>query len=147
MSAYLVVPADAGERVGIDIVRQIAENSGVDGSVIVGKLLDSDDTGFGYGAQKGEFTDLAQGRHHRSGQGRPHRLSGRGLHRRPDDHDRGAGREQAERQGFRSAGRRRLLRHTGGTGFPAAAETGSCPEFALFSRNKPLRPKLDSISL
>ncbi len=61
-----IVPANADERVGIDIVRkalrapvwQIAENSGADGSVIVGKLLDSDDINYGYDAQKGEFTDL-----------------------------------------------------------------------------------------
>jgi chaperonin GroEL len=54
------------QKVGIEIVkkalqapaRQIAENSGVDGSIIVGKLLDSKDANFGYDAQKGEFTDL-----------------------------------------------------------------------------------------
>jgi chaperonin GroEL len=54
------------QKVGIEIVkkalqtpaRQIAENSGVDGSIIVGKLLDSKDTNWGYDAQKGEFTDL-----------------------------------------------------------------------------------------
>ncbi|EWY37771.1 molecular chaperone GroEL [Skermanella stibiiresistens SB22] len=61
-----VVPANADERVGIDIVRkalvaparQIADNSGADGAVIVGKLLESTDTNYGYDAQKGEFTDL-----------------------------------------------------------------------------------------
>src|SRR5437762_153768 len=40
--------------------RQIAENSGTDGSIIVGKLLDSKDVNYGYDAQKGEFTDLVQ---------------------------------------------------------------------------------------
>ncbi|HVH74429.1 MAG TPA: TCP-1/cpn60 chaperonin family protein, partial [Stellaceae bacterium] len=59
-------PANNDQKVGIDIVkkalqtpaRQIAENSGADGSIIVGKLLDSKDTNFGYDAQKGEFTDM-----------------------------------------------------------------------------------------
>jgi len=39
-------------------VRQIAENSGTDGSIIVGKLLESTNTTYGYDAQKGEFTDM-----------------------------------------------------------------------------------------
>src|SRR6185437_14726252 len=59
-------PANNDQKVGIDIVkkallypaRQIAENSGTDGSIIVGKLLDSSDTNHGYDAQKGEFTDM-----------------------------------------------------------------------------------------
>jgi chaperonin GroEL len=61
-----VKPTNNDQKVGIDIVkralqapaRQIAENSGTDGSIIVGKLLDSTDTNFGYDAQKGEFTDM-----------------------------------------------------------------------------------------
>jgi chaperonin GroEL len=59
-------PANGDQKVGIDIVkkallypaRQIAENSGTDGSIIVGKLLDSKDVNYGYDAQKGEFTDM-----------------------------------------------------------------------------------------
>jgi chaperonin GroEL len=59
-------PANNDQKVGIDIVRkallyparQIAENSGTDGSIIVGKLLDSADPNHGYDAQKGEFTDM-----------------------------------------------------------------------------------------
>jgi chaperonin GroEL len=39
-------------------IRQIAENAGVDGSVIVGRLLDQKETSFGYDAQKGEYCDL-----------------------------------------------------------------------------------------
>lgn len=54
------------QNVGIDIIRkalqaplrQIAENAGVDGAVIAGKLLESDDYNYGYNAQKGEFTDM-----------------------------------------------------------------------------------------
>jgi chaperonin GroEL len=60
--------ANNDQKVGIEIVRkalqaparQIAENSGTDGSIIVGKLLDSKDTNFGYDAQKGEFTDMVR---------------------------------------------------------------------------------------
>jgi chaperonin GroEL len=63
-----LTPANPDQKVGIDIVRkalqwparQIAENSGTDGSIIVGKLLDSTDPNYGYDAQKGEFTDLVQ---------------------------------------------------------------------------------------
>jgi chaperonin GroEL len=63
-----LTPANPDQKVGIEIVRkaiqwparQIAENSGTDGSVIVGKLLDSKDTNYGYDAQKGEFTDMIQ---------------------------------------------------------------------------------------
>jgi chaperonin GroEL len=61
-------PANSDQQVGIDIVkkallypaRQIAENSGTDGSIIVGKLLDSKDANYGYDAQKGEFTDMVR---------------------------------------------------------------------------------------
>jgi chaperonin GroEL len=61
-------PQNNDQKVGIEIVRkalqmparQIAENSGTDGSIIVGKLLDSNDTNYGYDAQKGEFTDMVR---------------------------------------------------------------------------------------
>ncbi len=54
------------QKVGIDIIRralqapirQIAENAGHDGAVVAGKLLESDDTSFGFNAQTGEYTDL-----------------------------------------------------------------------------------------
>ncbi|MDR1266991.1 MAG: chaperonin GroEL [Holosporales bacterium] len=56
------------QRLGVDIirrslqapVRQIAENAGVDGSIVVGKLLESKDANWGYDAQKGEYTDLVR---------------------------------------------------------------------------------------
>jgi chaperonin GroEL len=61
-------PVNDDQRRGIDIikhalqapVRQIAENAGVDGSIIVGKLQESTDTNWGYDAQKGEFTDMVK---------------------------------------------------------------------------------------
>jgi chaperonin GroEL len=62
--------ANDDQRVGIDIVRraieapvrQIAENAGAEGSVIVGKLREKTDLSFGWNAQTGEYGDLyAQG--------------------------------------------------------------------------------------
>ena len=54
------------QKVGVDIIRralqapirQIAENAGVDGALVVGKLLESTDVNFGYNAQKGEYVDM-----------------------------------------------------------------------------------------
>ena len=54
------------QNVGIDIIRkalqaplrQIAENAGVDGAVVAGKLLESKDTNFGYNAQANEYVDM-----------------------------------------------------------------------------------------
>ena len=62
--------ANRDQRVGIDIVRraieapvrQIAENAGAEGSVIVGKLREKAEFSFGWNAQTGEYGDLyAQG--------------------------------------------------------------------------------------
>jgi chaperonin GroEL len=62
--------ANDDQRVGIDIVRraieapvrQIAENAGAEGSVIVGKLREKTDLSFGWNAQTDEYGDLyAQG--------------------------------------------------------------------------------------
>ena len=41
-------------------VRQIAENAGMDGAVVAGKLLEGKGDDFGYDAQKGEYTDLVK---------------------------------------------------------------------------------------
>jgi chaperonin GroEL len=51
-------PGQEGARREGEPARQIAENSGTDGSILVGKLLESKDTNYGYDAQKGEFTDM-----------------------------------------------------------------------------------------
>jgi chaperonin GroEL len=59
-------PVNDEQRVGIDIVRkaiqapvrQIAENAGTDGSIVVGKLNDKGDANYGFDAQKGEYTDM-----------------------------------------------------------------------------------------
>ena len=39
-------------------VRQIAENSGVEGSIVVGKLLDSNDADYGFDAQTEKYVDM-----------------------------------------------------------------------------------------
>ncbi|MBN8827512.1 MAG: chaperonin GroEL [Sphingobacteriia bacterium] len=54
------------QKAGINIVRrslqaplrQIAENAGIDGAVVVAKLTDSNDTNFGFDAQKLEYVDM-----------------------------------------------------------------------------------------
>jgi chaperonin GroEL len=59
-------PENNDQKVGIDILRralqaparQIAENAGTDGSVVIGKLLESTDTNYGYDAQTGEYTNM-----------------------------------------------------------------------------------------
>lgn len=61
-------PANQDQKVGIDIIRkatqaplrQIAENAGIDGAVVAGKLLESKDINFGYDAQTGEYTDMVK---------------------------------------------------------------------------------------
>lgn len=39
-------------------IRQIAENAGIDGAVVVSKLIDSKDVNYGFDAQKMEYVDL-----------------------------------------------------------------------------------------
>jgi chaperonin GroEL len=61
-------PENDDQRVGIDIVRralqaparQIFENAGVDGSIIVGKLLEKGDANHGYDAQNGNYVDMVK---------------------------------------------------------------------------------------
>jgi chaperonin GroEL len=59
---------NADQKAGIDIVRkaiqtpakQIVDNSGGDGAVVVGKLLEATEYPFGYNAQTGEYGDLVK---------------------------------------------------------------------------------------
>jgi chaperonin GroEL len=39
-------------------IRQIAENAGVEGSIVVGKILEKDDAAFGFNAQTEQYVDL-----------------------------------------------------------------------------------------
>lgn len=61
-----LTPENRDQEVGIEIVRRalqaparnIAENAGAEGSVIVGKLLEGKDDNIGYNAKTNEFTDM-----------------------------------------------------------------------------------------
>ena len=61
-------PANRDQEVGVEIVRRalqaparnIAENAGAEGSVIVGKLMESKDDNEGYDAVSGTFTDMVK---------------------------------------------------------------------------------------
>ncbi|WP_027133536.1 chaperonin GroEL [Geminicoccus roseus] len=59
---------NSDQKVGVEIVRkalqaparQIAENAGVDGSIVIGKIFESTDTSFGFDAQTHEYGDLVK---------------------------------------------------------------------------------------
>jgi len=59
---------NADQKVGIEIVRralqaparQIAWNSGADGAVVAGKIIENEDYAFGYDAQEGVYADLVK---------------------------------------------------------------------------------------
>jgi len=61
-----LAPANDDQKTGIEIVRraiqaparQIVQNAGADGSVVVGKITESADYAFGYNAQTGEYGDM-----------------------------------------------------------------------------------------
>ncbi|KRE11550.1 molecular chaperone GroEL [Bosea sp. Root483D1] len=63
-----LVPGNDDQRTGVEIVRkaitaparQIVENAGGDGAVVVGKLLEASDYAWGYDAQTGEYGDLVK---------------------------------------------------------------------------------------
>jgi chaperonin GroEL len=60
--------ANRDEEVGIEIIgraleapiRQIAFNAGVEGSIVIGKLLEQKNLNFGYDAQNDEYTDMVK---------------------------------------------------------------------------------------
>src|SRR5262249_19217919 len=61
-----VRPHNDDQKTGVEIVRkalswparQIAINAGEDGSVIVGKIMEKDQYGFGFDAQTGDYGNL-----------------------------------------------------------------------------------------
>lgn len=64
----LIAKLEGDEKTGASIVlkaiespvRQIAENAGVDGSVVINKILANDTTSYGYDALRNEFKDLLE---------------------------------------------------------------------------------------
>jgi chaperonin GroEL len=63
-----VKPANEDQRVGLDMVRRcleaptraIAENAGINGAIVVSKLMESNDAGLGYDAQTGEYKNMVK---------------------------------------------------------------------------------------
>jgi hypothetical protein len=63
-----LTPENNDQKVGIDIVRralqspvrQVVENAGGDGSIVVGKLLDVNDPNRGFDAQTGDYVDMVK---------------------------------------------------------------------------------------
>jgi chaperonin GroEL len=61
-------PENDDQRVGIEIVKRalqvparlIAENAGMDGSIVVGKLLESNNSNFGFDAQTNQYVDMVK---------------------------------------------------------------------------------------
>jgi chaperonin GroEL len=61
--------SEGDEQIGINIVkraleeplRQIAENAGEEGAIVLGKVTESKDPNFGYNAQSNEYEDLVKG--------------------------------------------------------------------------------------
>ena len=108
---------NADVQAGINIVlkaleapiRQIAENSGVEGSIVVNKILGEQVRDVRLRrADRGIRRHARQG-HRRSGQSGARRAAGRSLGRRPPGHDRSHGRRNAEGSAGHAgdAGRRR----------------------------------------
>ena len=85
-------------------LRQIAENAGVDGSVVAGKVHRVERPGLRLQRPDRGVRRHVQVRRDRPGQGRAHRAAGRRFGRRPADHHRGDDRRQAGAEG---PGRRR----------------------------------------
>ena len=88
-------------------IRQIAENSGVEGSIVVGKILENKSQTYRLRRADRAICRHAERRHRRSGEGGSGRAPGRGFDRRPHDHDRSHDRRPAEGRRSGDAGRRR----------------------------------------
>jgi len=67
-SALDKLKLEGDEHIGLNIVkramqeplRQITENAGEEGAVVLGKVLESKDVNFGYNALSGEYEDLVK---------------------------------------------------------------------------------------
>ena len=77
-------------------IRQIAENSGVEGSIVVGKIMENKSETFGFDAQTEEYVDMVEKGIIDPAKVVRARAAGRGFGRRPAGHHRGDGRRSAE---------------------------------------------------
>jgi chaperonin GroEL len=68
ISAIEKLKVDSDEQIGVNIVkraleepaRQIAQNAGEEGAIVLGKILDAKDANYGYNAQTNEYEDLVK---------------------------------------------------------------------------------------
>jgi chaperonin GroEL len=68
ITALEKLKSDGDEQIGINIVkraleeplRQIAENAGEEGAIVLGKVLEAKEANFGYNAQNSEYEDLVK---------------------------------------------------------------------------------------
>ena len=113
------VKAEGDEQIGINIVkraiteplRQIVENAGEEGAVILGKVLEAKDTNFGFNAFTNEYEDLVVPGVARPDESRAHRPAERRLHRQPDAHHRSPGSGDSRKEGSSRPRRPRRRRH------------------------------------
>ena len=136
--------AKGDEKIGVDIVlhcrrapmKQIADNCGIDGSVVVDEVSQKP-TNTGYDANAGEVRRHVQGRHHRPGEGRAQRPDQRRQHRRTDADDRGLGHQLGQgRQEASRPGRRDSINAVGAKLRASALRLINQPELA---RERPVR--------
>jgi hypothetical protein len=99
-------PVNDDQKAGIEIVRralqtparQIFDNAGVEGSIIVGKLLEKGEADYGFRCPERRLCRHGESRHYRPDEGRALGLAGRRIrcrsayHNRGDDRRQGAGR-------------------------------------------------------
>ncbi len=112
-----IVNDNSDVQAGINIVlkaleapiRQIAENAGVEGSIVVGKMPREQVRDLRLRCADRRLCRHGRQGHHRPGQGGPHRAAGRILGGRPVGDDRSHGRRTAEGAGVADA--RRWRRH------------------------------------
>ena len=67
---------------------EIAQNAGVEGSIVVGRVKESKEKNFGYNAADRQLRGPGEGRRHRPDQGHPHRAAERRVDRGPAAHHR-----------------------------------------------------------
>ncbi len=102
-----LTPENNDQKVGIDIVRralqspvrQVAENAGTEGSVVVGKLLELERSQPWLRRADRRICRHGKGRHHRSDQGRAASSAERRFGGGPVGDDRGNGRRKAREEG------------------------------------------------
>ena len=86
-------------------IRQIAENAGVEGSIVVGKVTENGSATYGYNAQTEQYVDMIEAGIVDPAKVVPHRSAECGVGGRFADHDREHDRRSAEGQGRSPDGR------------------------------------------